>query len=351
MAANKRAAKRATPDAPAATRPWATLPPWLSEAGAALQRRERSGRLPHALLLRGVPGVGKRLFARWFAQSVLCRDPGADGACGDCPACRQSKVGAHPDYRELVPEGAGIKVDAVRDLLVWQQMSTPGGRWRVALLDGADTMNRNAANALLKTLEEPADGALLLLVADQAARLPATVRSRCQDIVLAVESVPVALQWIGTRLVEQGQADTEAQTLLNRSGHAPLAAISLASGEAQETLVRVHKAWLDLFLHRASVGRISDSLAELPVRQCLAVFLRLSALALRQRAGLSVGPDPAEQSVVSQVFDRLEDAQWFTIRDRVERLHRIDGPGFKTQAVLEGLLADIRLMLTDRTGA
>jgi|GEM_PF-511440 len=354
MAARKRAARRGSAEAAAeqAPRHLAVLPPWLAEQGAALHRRERGGRLPHALLVRGVPGVGKRAFTRWFAEYALCHRDDETGACGDCPSCRQLLVGAHPDYRELMPEGAGIKVDAVRDLLVWQQMTAPAGRWRVALLDGADTLNRNAANALLKTLEEPADGALLLLVADQAARLPATIRSRCQEVVLAVESAPVALDWLGERIRTDGhEADIDPSALLARSGQAPFAALALASPDAQAALARLYKAWLDLFLHRGSVGRISDTLSELAVRECLAVFGRLVALALRKRAGLADGPDPAEQAVVSQVFEHLEDAQWFTIRDRVQRLHRIDGPGFKTQAVLEGLLADIRLMLTDRKGA
>jgi len=355
MAASRRAGSGAASGASRAAAPseparLAALPPWLTGSATALRRREAGGRLPHALLMRGVAGVGKRAFTRWFAQCVLCRDPGEAGACGACPSCRQLLAGAHPDYRELLPDGAGIKVDAVRELLGWQQMSVPAGRWRVALLDGADTLNRNAANALLKTLEEPADGALLLLIADRPARLPATVRSRCQDVSLTVESHEAARDWLVERIGAADDGAGQAEALLSRSGQAPLVALALAAPEARERAETLHKAWLDLFLHRGSVGRIGDTLSGLPARDCLATFSRLAALALRRRAGLADGPDPAEQAIVSQVFDRLDDAHWFTLRDRVQRLHRIDGPSFKAQAVLEGLLADIRLMVIERTG-
>lgn len=346
MAARKRSGTPRAAAASPAPRRSPELPPWLTEAGARLRQREAGGRLPHALLIAGPPGMGKRLFARWFAQSLLCHAPSESGACQRCPSCSQWLVEAHPDYRELLPDGVGIKVDAVRALLGWQQMAAPAGRWRVALLDGADTLNRNAANALLKTLEEPAAGALLLLVADRPARLPATVRSRCQSVLLGDADAALAQAWLHEQAKARGLGDIVPAALLARASGAPLAALALAEPAAIAARELIDKAWLDAFLMRGSVGRISDSLSELDTRTCLAAFSRLCALALRQRAGLPAGPDPAEQAVVSQVADRLNDEQWFTVRDRLQRLHRIDGPSFKTQTVLEGLFADIRLTLT-----
>lgn len=335
----------------------ASLPPWLSAEAARLRAREASGRLPHALLLRGTPGIGKREFAHWFVEALLCRAPTAAGACGRCASCNQLLAGAHPDYRLLAPDGTGIRIDAVRDLLVWMQMAAPEGRWRIALLDGADTMNRAAANALLKTLEEPAERALLVLVADRPGILPATVRSRCQQTTLKLEDRALALDWLASRVgpgktgpADASNAATTASpvpaALLARAADAPYAALALAEAGQASDDEALAAAWRDLFLHRGSIGRIADSLAKLPAKRCLATFSRYIALALRRRAQLPDGTDPAETALISEVSDLLTDVQWFTVRDFVQRLHRIDSPSFRTQAVLEGLLADIRLMLT-----
>ena len=380
------AADAGDPDEPA--RALAELPPWLAGPAARLRRLEAAGRLPHALLLAGARGIGKRAFGHWLAETMLCLTPTERGACGTCGACRQLLAGAHPDYRELRPEGAGIRIDAVRELMTWQQLSTPEGRWRVALLEAADTLNRNAANALLKTLEEPADGALLLLVADRPGALPATVRSRCQRVTLGNGDRAASLAWLERRLAaDEGAADEgaadgaaadggppdgtaaapvagRAARALARAGGSPFAALALAGPGQRETDALIDAAWLDLMLHRASVGRIADSLAELPAGPVLAGFAERAAAALRHAHG--AGPaargagggtdgagasgDAGAHGIAARVAGRLDARRWFELRDRVERLYRIDGPSFRTQAVLEGLLADIRLMLTAEGG-
>lgn len=320
----------------------AVLPPWLNAPAAHLVARERLDRLPHALLISGLSGTGKRVLARWFAEGLHCHASTAGSACGTCPSCAQHRVHAHIDYRELAPEKAVIKVDEVRELLLWLQLSAPAGRWRIALLDGADTLNHSAANSLLKTLEEPADRALLILVADQPARLPATVRSRCQQVHISAQDPELTRTWVAQAAeVDEATADR----LLARAAGAPLRAVALADSAVQAEEDLLTAAWTDLFEHRGSVGRIAGSLAHLPATRCLETLLRYSALALRARAGLPSGPDPAENERTTRVARRLDNEQWFAIRDRIERLHRIDGPSFKTQTVIEGLFADIRLML------
>lgn len=340
--AAKRKARATDPVVDTPQRELASLPPWLADTAAQLCSRRDQGRLPHALLIRGLPGSGKRDFARWFAEGLQCHAPVEGAACGSCPSCAQHVVGSHSDFCTLTPEKAVIKVDDVREMLVWFQLAAPPGRWRVALLDGADTMNHNAANSLLKTLEEPADRALLILVADHAARLPATIRSRCQDVVVHASDTALATRW----LVDAASiSEADAQVLLARAAGAPYQALALADPAVQEEQALIAQAWTDLFEHRGSVGRIAASLADVPARKCLSTFLQFTALALRLRAGLPSGPDPAADASVTPVASLLENEQWFTLRDRIERLHRIDGPSFKTQTVLEGLLADIRLML------
>ena len=314
-------------------------PPWLLQDMSQLLDRSSRGRLPHALLLTGIAGIGKRAFSQCLAETLLCQKPSPKGACGECDACRQLLADSHPDFRKLVPEGANaaIKVDPVRALVEWLQLTASQSSYRIALLEQADTLNRNAANSLLKTLEEPGDHAVLILSATRAGALPATVRSRCQKITLKMTDQSAAIAWLG------GKVDDPALALLEASG-GPYLALANASEEhlaAKELLLR---AWHDLFLHKGSVGRISDSLSNLDTSLCLATFSRWCLVASKQREKLDVGLNPAVKQVISDTQERLEIEQWFTLYDRLLRLHRSDSASFKTQTVLEGLFADIRLM-------
>ena len=314
-------------------------PPWLMDDMTQLLDRSSHGRLPHAILLSGIDGIGKRAFSQCLAETLLCQKPSQAGACGECESCNQLLADSHPDFRKLIPEGANaaIKVDPVRALVEWLQLTASQSSYRIALLEQADTLNRNAANSLLKTLEEPGDHAVLILSATRSGALPATIRSRCQKITLKMTNRAAALDWLTDKV------DDPALALLEASGgpYLALANTSEEYAEAKELLLR---AWHDLFLHKGSVGRISDSLAKLDTSLCLATFSRWCLLASKQRKNLEVGVNPAVKQVISETQERLEIAQWFTLYDRLLQLHRSDSASFKTQTVLEGLFADIRLM-------
>jgi DNA polymerase-3 subunit delta' len=314
-------------------------PPWLLEDMLQLLDRSSRGRLPHALLLTGINGIGKRAFSQCLAETLLCQKPSPKGACGECEPCRQMLADSHPDFRKLVPEGANaaIKVDPVRALVEWLQLTASQGSYRIALLEQADTLNRNAANSLLKTLEEPGDHAVLILSATRSGALPATIRSRCQKVTLKMTDQSAAIQWLGDKV------DDPALALLEASG-GPYLALANASEEYSASKELLLRAWHDLFLHKGSVGRISDSLSNLDTSLCLASFSRWCLVAAKQRENLDVGVNPAVKQVILETQDRLKIEQWFTLYDRLLRLHRSDSASFKTQTVLEGLFADIRLM-------
>ncbi|RMH51605.1 MAG: DNA polymerase III subunit delta' [Zetaproteobacteria bacterium] len=133
----------------------------------------------HAWLLYGPSGIGKALLAREAASAFLCR--GAAPPCGACHSCRLVHAGTHPDLRLLQrPEGKrDLPVEAVREALAFLSLTGHESSRRVLIIDDAETMNRSAANALLKGLEEPQEGAAILLVCGEPNRLPATIRSRC----------------------------------------------------------------------------------------------------------------------------------------------------------------------------
>ncbi|MBX2879368.1 MAG: DNA polymerase III subunit delta' [Granulosicoccus sp.] len=316
-------------------------PPWLLSQARQLLTTANANRLHHALLLAGVHGIGKSLFAQWLAESLLCRQRTAEGACGECDSCRQVLSDAHPDLFTVRASGASatIKVDEIRELLDWMQLTAGVGSYRIALVHDADTLNRHAANSLLKTLEEPAAHAVIVLCATQPGRLPATVRSRCQALKLMVDDEQTAVQWLNQQNV------SDAEQALAEAGYAPLLAVSRQSPEYQEVQQLLIKAWTDLLLHQASVGKTAESLAELELSDCLSQFSQWCLCALKESSSLPVNANADVLHMLSQTQGKLSDEQWFTLHERLLQLHRVDSASFKAKTVLEGLFADIRLMI------
>ena len=147
-----------------------------------IHRALASDRMPHAFLFRGPEGVGKQLFARAVAAAVNCRNSKETWACGDCPSCRKFRTGSHPDFMVISPEKGAIKIEQVRRMC--QALSYPPyeSPIRVILLEDVHGMRMEAANCLLKTLEEPPPDNLLILTADSSKEVLSTIISRCQLI-------------------------------------------------------------------------------------------------------------------------------------------------------------------------
>lgn len=147
----------------------------------AIRRARGAGRLHHAYLLAGPEGVGKRSFAEAAARFINCEVEG-DDACGICRACRMIAAKQHPDVLHVEPSGRWIKIEQVRELHSRTRFRPHEGRRRVVIIDPADAMRDEAANALLKTLEEPGGDTLFFVVTSSPQRLLSTVRSRCQPL-------------------------------------------------------------------------------------------------------------------------------------------------------------------------
>jgi DNA polymerase-3 subunit delta' len=192
-----------------------TLQPWLMPAWRALAEALASERLHHALLIAAPHGFGKRALANAFAAAALCERRTAETfACGRCRSCLLVAAGSHPDLVrvtfELRDDGrprSELTIDQLRNLGARLALSSQFGGLQIALIDPADAMNPNAANALLKTLEEPASNTIIVLVADDMSRLPATIRSRCQRVELRAPTHGEARDWLLERGCEAGSID------------------------------------------------------------------------------------------------------------------------------------------------
>ncbi len=230
--------------AEAAGLPWMALLPWQGSAARAVLAQRSSW--PHALLLHGPRGIGKHALALNLAQALLCESPAPDNlACGECPSCRYAIAGQHPDLMRLEllmidPDEGALKavetigIDRVRALTDFVQLTSHRQRAKVAVIAPAERMNAAAANALLKTLEEPPPGTYLILVSDQPGRMPATVRSRCRRLAAPLPAPAAARAWLAAQRV------AAPDLALAQAAGAPLDALAHADPAVQAE----RRAWL-----------------------------------------------------------------------------------------------------------
>jgi DNA polymerase-3 subunit delta' len=222
-----------------------TLAPWLEESWRSLSSRLDDARLPHALLVTGPQGLGKRPLVDALVRAALCESRAVDGhACGGCRACQLLAAGSHPDRVQITFElrddgkpRTEITVDQIRQMGQRLSLSSQFGGLQIAVVDPADAMNASAANALLKTLEEPASNTVIILVANRASRLPATIRSRCQRIEPRIPALDVARAWLLAEGIAGGAADAALAAMLGNPGQA-LAAASSGVQALRDSCVR-----------------------------------------------------------------------------------------------------------------
>ena len=262
--------------------------PW-NEAVFESLRKARE-RLPHALLIHGPRGVGKLALAERFAQLLLCENPAvASRPCGQCDACRWYLAGNHPDFRRIEPEALAktpppdaeaeegseaparrtkqpsivITVEQVRALGDFLNLRSHRGALRVALVHPAEDLYPNAANALLKSLEEPPLGAIFILVSHRPARLLPTVRSRCVAVPVPIPGADVALGWL------KAQGVASADRWLAFAGGAPLQAVQYAEEAAGwERLLKLPQAVDD----RESLERLAEAIQKIAYDRAFSAF-------------------------------------------------------------------------------
>lgn len=300
---------------------------WLSDFAEQWRQRLASGRTPHAVMLTGPRGTGKRAAAAWLAASRV----------------GQVELESLPEYPVSVPEHPdvhwvkreedrqGILIDQVRSLVADLALTSFEGLGKTTVIEPADAMNTAAANSLLKTLEEPAGDALLVLVVDRMGRLPATIVSRCQRIDIALPGQQVALEWL-----ERYQPGEQWSEPLRAAGGAPLEALRAAG---RMDLVRTLERDLGAVAEKsASALDVAARWAKEDPYEVLEWMSREIAEAARYTVGV---PHSSVNSAIQQsVLQRIDSQNLFCYLDIINRLRNRPAGAFNAQTAFEGLLID-----------
>ena len=319
-----------------------TVPlPWHEDNWRMLMDALAAGRLAHALLLAGPAGLGKGQFARRLSQALLCQARADDGgACGHCQSCQLFQVGNHPDFKvvEPVEDKKVIAVDQIREMTEFLSLKSQYGHYRSIRIMPAERMNESAANSLLKTLEEPPAGTVLMLVTDRPARISATLRSRCQKITFGLPERASALAWLRPRLPEPVQK--EADVLLALANGAPLAALELSADD----LVTHRRPMLEdmerLFARQGDPVAITDKWLKLDAKASLYwLYSWLVDMARLKMAGTEphlANPDFRED--LRRISELIDVTDLLSIISHVERaVLQVEGQ-VNQQLLLEDLL-------------
>jgi DNA polymerase-3 subunit delta' len=284
-----------------------TLPrplPWQESTLGHLMAQHRQGRLHHAWLLHGPEGIGKLAFAVALAAARLCRSVTDTGvACGECKACRLMRAGSHPDLLRVVPEEnrAALKIDRIRQIGEFvNRTASYSGSARVVVLAPAEALGQGAANALLKSLEEPPGDSLFLLVSHVPGSVLPTIRSRCQPLPMPIPDTAATLEWLRTRASDAEQAGMAARLWPTQ----PLKALRLMEENVPALFAFLEQGGTDFLADRTSLADLVRGCKDSDTRQVIAFLL--SDLHQRTVASMAAG-DGANRPVAAPLFPAYRD--------------------------------------------
>ncbi|KAF0193184.1 MAG: DNA polymerase III subunit delta' [Gammaproteobacteria bacterium] len=313
--------------------------PWHEAQSQVLLTRLRENRFPHALLLTGRPGLGKHVFSGKLAEVLLCLERHADGsACGKCRGCQLYRARTHPDLHEVnvLEDKKFIGVDQIRAISDYLSLKSQFGGYKIVIISPADKMNINAANSLLKTLEEPPMWSLLILVTAHPASLPPTIRSRCQQLSFVTPPKEVARAW----LKEQGRNGDDLDLALGLSGGAPLAALAVATGDWLERRQQIFEGFEKVLLNKADPITTAAEWLKFDARATIYWLYSWITDMIRLRTG-----NDSERIINGDIGSRLQQLSgvltpqsWFKCLDEASDAWRYAESQVNTPLLFENLL-------------
>ena len=325
----------------------AELPTMFSWQGEVLKRAltlKRENHLPHAVLLETASDYQMGDLARYLSMLLLCDQPQSLSLCGTCGACRMMSAGTYADFSLVTLEvddkskklSKNIKIEQIRKLIHELHLTRKYDRLKIAVIFPAETMNKSSANALLKTLEEPAADVLLLLVTRNPGRIPITLRSRCQSWSIDPVDEDTSLQW----LAEQGiNTDIAAQYLHYASGD-PLLAMQLQQQNYAQR-VETFKSNLSAFLRG---GQSASELGKSLLSGDVAITRRLIEMTLKAYCYKACGTDSTAQG--TSPVDRNKAQGLLDLQRRAQQQLQVEENNLDFQLQLEDVLISLKQILT-----
>jgi len=258
--------------------------PWQQTVWQHVVDRVEQQRMPHAVLLTGVSGLGKKQLASKMAESLLCLAADKQfNACGVCHSCQIMQAGNHPDHLTIRSEEAGksIKIDQIRALKEKQSLTPSVANWKTVVIESADLMTNSAANSLLKLLEEPQNNTILILTTNAVHRLPVTIRSRCQQMHLSTPDYSMTLKWLDS----QGVA-TDADQLRKISSltlDAPFAIVNALETNEWQSYQQIQQDFDQLIQQQANPVQLASQWQQLDLVKVMHQLLSTVKARLQQQ--------------------------------------------------------------------
>lgn len=252
--------------------------PWQTQKWQQLQRCKLENKIPHAILLNGLEGTGKFDFAYNFAQNLLCSHSDEDN-CGNCSSCKLLKSGNHPDLFIVKPEpkAKNIKIDQIRDLITNLSNTAQQCGRIVVIINHADLLNNAAANALLKTLEEPAANVFIILTAHNISSLPATIRSRCQIIKMPTPEFMQSFTWVKQNNNSAALLDADLEIALALTQNAPLKTLDILQTDILSKRLKLFEHLYDLQSKKNSIIKVSEACLDWDLNDLLAILMGIAS--------------------------------------------------------------------------
>jgi DNA polymerase-3 subunit delta' len=316
--------------------------PWLKPAQQKMRAASTAGRLPHSLLVLSAPGLGAEQLANWITALALCESPG-HRPCDVCASCRLLRADSHPDAHavRLEEDAQQIKVDQVRELIESLTTKSYRGGYKVGVIESAEALNANGANAFLKTLEEPSADTVLIMLARPNHRLPATIASRCLRLSLRPPPTEEGIEWLRAH-----SSAKEWRAALSLAGGAPLLALQLdADGLAaidadmRQCMAELAQGSVDITL-----------LAERWIRSHPGVRVAWLENWITQRVEASMGAGASHQTAepvrLPAALLKPKIRALFELLDAARDVRRLAATGMNQQLALEALLVGGRTALS-----
>jgi DNA polymerase-3 subunit delta' len=317
--------------------------PWLQGAQQRLRSALAAQRMPHSLLLLSKPGLGAEQLANWITALVLCESHDTR-PCGVCPSCQLLRADSHPDSHpvRLEEDAHQIKVDQVRGLIESLALKSYRGGYKVGVIEGAEALNANGANAFLKTLEEPTQNTVLILIARPSHHLPVTVASRCLRLTLAPPPAEVAVAWLRARAGANGPSWDAALAL---AGGAPLLALEFDASEVAALDADMQESVKQLTAGSVDVTLLADQWMR--SNPGLRVMWLENWITRRVHAALggATSHQSAEPVRLPAALLKPKIRALFELLDAARELRRLASTGMNQQLALEALLLGGRTAL------